>query len=428
LKIAFVAPFGLNVLPPYQLSGGIWIYEVARRLGTRHDVWVYSWRNPLQAEPRRDDVVHYRFLDSVLARPTRKVLHPLMGLRGPRTPYFASALANPGYSLAVVRDILRQHFDAILADEVFTLPVLLGSFSRRPRVAFRMRAEWLAQFDRSFVERRIRSSDLVLGCSRYVTEAVRRRFPEYADRCLTVYEGVDQGRFAPLGARNGRDHDPTTLLFVGRVSPEKGLHTLLDAFYKVLKECPDCKLQVVGQYTSAPLEMIILPSHDPGVRSLARFYRPESQTAYRDYLLVQAQALGIRDRVSFSGPRPYEDMPSFYRCADVLVNPSFVETFGRSLIEGMACGLPVVATRVGGMPEIVDEGRNGLMVDPGDSEALSQAILKLVLNPRQARSMGLAGRKKAIDRFAWDVIVPRLLEIIEDPRPRTARSLVSPKK
>jgi glycosyltransferase involved in cell wall biosynthesis len=89
---------------------------------------------------------------------------------------------------------------------------------------------------------------------------------------------------------------------------------------------------------------------------------------------------------------------------DILVNPSYSESFGMSLVEAMACSRPVVATRVGGMKSIVDDGRTGLIVDRGDVAGLAAAIVRLVGDDDLRATMGRNGRKRVEELFSWDVI------------------------
>ncbi len=404
MKIAFVALPGDWVIPPYQKSAGIWIHEIATRVARNHEVWIYAWRHPLPPNAVEPGGIHYRLFRSRLDRPFDVVMRRLQSLRGAKKPFFASPLCNPGYEAALIRDLARRSFDVVHATEDFALPLYLKALRLRPRIAFHTHAEWLTLLDRAMMERRIRSSDLILGCSRYITDSVRRRFPQYADRCHTIYNGVDPGRFVPADRGSGHPAASRRVLFVGRVSPEKGLHILLEAFQIVARECPESRLQILGQLGSAPPEFIVAPAEDPQVASLTRFYAAGSRSGYYRHLLALARQLGIQDRVDFWGQRPYPEVVGFYQGADLVVNPSFCESFGRSLIEGMACGVPVVATRVGGVPEIVDDGRTGVLVERGDPGALSEAMLHILSDPERGRSLGLAGRRRVVERFSWDLI------------------------
>ena len=92
---------------------------------------------------------------------------------------------------------------------------------------------------------------------------------------------------------------------------------------------------------------------------------------------------------------PQEELLPYYQNADLVINPSLSEAFGMTLVEAMATQTPVIATTIGGMPEIVDDGVTGLLVDPGNPQAIAKAAIELISDPDRARAMGIAGRKKA---------------------------------
>jgi glycosyltransferase involved in cell wall biosynthesis len=284
-----------------------------------------------------------------------------------------------------------------------------------------MTCEWLTQLDRTMIENRLKEVDMVTGCSNYITEKVCQCFPQFANRCETVYDGVDVNYF--VNKINNtiieEKKDVKNLLFVGRVSPEKGLHLLLDAFQKVIERFPQAYLKVVGSKWQLPLEWLVALSDDVKISSLSRYYKGVSKTrkhglSYFFHLQQQLFSLNINKNVTFTDFIPYNRIINYYQNADVLVNPSFSEAFGRSLIEAMACEVPVVATRVGGMTEIVEDGKTGILVKPGDASALAEAILRLLSDEVLRRSMGKAARKRAVELYSWERTVDKLLRLYKD--------------
>jgi glycosyltransferase involved in cell wall biosynthesis len=123
----------------------------------------------------------------------------------------------------------------------------------------------------------------------------------------------------------------------------------------------------------------------------------------RDELATQARTLGVAERVRFLGTR--RDALDLLHAADVFVMPSVVEGMSNALLEAMAVGLPVVATEVGGMPEVVVDGETGLLVPPADPERLSAALAKLLLAPELGREMGSAGRRRIEQRYRVEQMV-----------------------
>jgi glycosyltransferase involved in cell wall biosynthesis len=127
----------------------------------------------------------------------------------------------------------------------------------------------------------------------------------------------------------------------------------------------------------------------------------EDKIPYKDVLRRQAETEGVADRVHFLGFR--DDVPQLMHLVDVVVHTSTAaEPFGRVIVEGMLAGRPVIGTRAGGPPEIIGDSETGLLVPPGDPDALATAIQKILSNPQWARSMGQAAQAYARDRFSVD--------------------------
>lgn len=132
----------------------------------------------------------------------------------------------------------------------------------------------------------------------------------------------------------------------------------------------------------------------------------------RGELERMAQALGLSGDVQFLGSRT--DVPAILSVADVVVLPSLSEGFPNAVLEAMATGKPVIATHVGGVPEMVVEGETGLLVSPGNAEALGAAILKVLQDPERAAAMGRAGRERVREQFSLDRMVGQVQDLYED--------------
>jgi glycosyltransferase involved in cell wall biosynthesis len=185
-----------------------------------------------------------------------------------------------------------------------------------------------------------------------------------AARVRVIRNGIDTTRFAPAPARNGADVRGPIIGTLARLDPVKGISILLDAMSHLLPEYPEALLLIGGA--------------------------GEEQEA----LERQAIALGIADRVVFVGP--VQDPHDFYRRVDLFVLPSVDEGFGLVLVEAMAMGLPVIGTRVGGVPEILAHGVNGWLVEPGDSVVLAAGIRTLLADPALRRQVAEEGRRTAL--------------------------------
>ncbi|MHB1422892.1 MAG: glycosyltransferase, partial [Gemmataceae bacterium] len=120
--------------------------------------------------------------------------------------------------------------------------------------------------------------------------------------------------------------------------------------------------------------------------------------------------------LAWLGHVPWPKLMDCYRRAALFVMPSYYETFGISCVEAMAFGLPVVATRAGGLPEVVEDGVTGLLVPPGDPAALAAAMARLLADPDLRRRMGQAGRQRAIEKFTAERVVRETISVYERVR------------
>ena len=412
MKIAFVSqPFDV-VLPPQQNSLGLWVYHVARRLARSHKVIVYTGQGRFRKQNQQwDDGVHYRRMVTGPDKRLLGLLERFWGRGQIRRPLFNSSLAYLGYSLQVATDLRKQQCDIVHILNFSQFVPVIRAFNPNIKIVLHMECEWLSQLDPAIIEPRLKKTDLVIGCSEHITRQTRQAFPQFAGRCQTVYNGVDVDNFM-IGKdqinleRNGAKR----LLFVGRVSPEKGVHVLLEAFEKVVNHYPEAVLEIAGPPGQLPLDYLMSLSDDKKVAELASFYNGASPRSYFDQLQQQARTLNIANQVNFAGFVPNSQLIDHYGHTDVLINPSFSEAFGISLVEAMACQVPVVATRVGGMVEIVEEDQTGLLVEPGDSSALAAALLRLLASEDLRKAMGEAGRKRAVERFSWERVTKNLLQ------------------
>jgi glycosyltransferase involved in cell wall biosynthesis len=226
---------------------------------------------------------------------------------------------------------------------------------------------------------------------------------------VTAYNGVNVDDFQPGPNPGFRAGDALPILFVGRVSPEKGIHTLIEAFARIASRVENARLDIVGGRATLREEFIVGISSDPLVRALKRFYDGSTGAEYQQYLDGLVSKLGLTGNVRFVGHVPHRELPDRYRASAVVVNPSLSESFGISMVEGMASGLPVVGTKIGGMLETVLDGETGLLVEPERPDLLAEAVVSLLEDPVRAKQMGIEGRARAVERFSWRARSDRLL-------------------
>jgi len=306
------------------------------------------------------------------------------------------------YATAAAKAAAARRCDVIHIHNLSQFVPIMRRINPDARIILHMHCNWLAQLSRKLVDRRLASADAIIGCSEHVTSAIRNRFPNHAHRCSTIFNGVDTGIFHASASKH-QSHN--VAVFVGRISPEKGLHVLLDAFRQVDELRFNSRLKIIGGWHIVPRNFIVDLDPDPVVRSLRRFYGKENYAS----LLPRYLASELREKVSFVGELPQERLVTHLQHATVLVAPSLAEAFGMPVVEAMAVGLPVVASRVGGLPEIVVDEVTGVLTQPADPTALAQSILRILTDRALARSMGEAGRERAVSLFTWDNTVNNLL-------------------
>jgi glycosyltransferase involved in cell wall biosynthesis len=232
------------------------------------------------------------------------------------------------------------------------------------------------------------AADLVLVNSQAVREELmERRLP--VRRFEVVPNGVDLDTFRPAA---DWPRDGGYVLFVGRLVAQKGVDLLLRAFDAVLQRCPESRLLVVGD---GELELYL--------DRLARF-------------------LGFPDRVSFAGWRTGAALVELYQGAQMVVVPSYYEPFGIVALEAMACGRPVIASRVGGLQEIVTDGVEGYLVEVGDHRRLAGRLASLILNPELRARMGAAALRRAAE-FGWRRVAGETLALYRELARRGAKPL-----
>ncbi len=403
MKIAYVNQPLDGILPPEQNSIGIWTYEVARRLAADHDITVYgryidSVKSRGDGRTFDDQGVRYRFVFAAPARAWSELGRLWNRVFGKNRPIFASVLYYIEYCLPVAIRLRFARPDVVHVHNFTGFVAVLRAVNPKVRIVLHMNGEWLSQLDERRMAKRIGQCDAVFGSSNHITGLIQRRFPQFADRCHTVYNGVDPDAFAVDPDRGETGTDGPKIVFVGRVSPEKGIHDLLDAMTIVVERRPDVQLDLIGPVAALPKSFIVDITDDDLVAGLARFYDREYGETITDDV-----ANRLSSNVRLLGSMSHDDVVRHVAGADLLVNPSYSESFGMSLVEAMACQTPVVATRVGGMKEIVDE-QTGVLVERADPAALADAIVRLLDDPQRRARMGAAGRRRVAEVFSWDSV------------------------
>ena len=226
-----------------------------------------------------------------------------------------------------------------------------------------------------------KQSNRVVALSEGLRETARKTLYDYDYG--VIHNGIDTDVFKPIESFHSNDNNTVKLITVSRLVERKGIQYLLHALAELRAEGVDYqfKLLVVGDGN------------------------------YRAALEDLTKNLKLEDVISFYGFCPNEKLPELYSSSDIFVLPSLTESFGQVFGEAMACGLPIIGTTVGGIPEVVIDSENGILVQPRDVSALKQALYKLIKNPEIRAKMKQRNVRRIKDQFDWRVTAKQYREI-----------------
>jgi D-inositol-3-phosphate glycosyltransferase len=223
------------------------------------------------------------------------------------------------------------------------------------------------------------------GEARMLADLYRAR----RDRISVIPCGVDVDHFRPLGrgesrARLGLDPDEPVVLFVGRIEPLKGIDVLIEA----------------ASHLEGPFRLLVVGGDDRDSRRLRELRR-------------LARGLGVAERITFINAASREELPYYYNAADVCAVPSYYESFGLVALEAMACGVPVVASRVGGLKDTVRDGRTGYLVPWRCPEPFAERLDLLLTNEPLRQSLGREARAVA-EGYRWSHVAEQVEAVYHD--------------
>jgi glycosyltransferase involved in cell wall biosynthesis len=229
-----------------------------------------------------------------------------------------------------------------------------------------------------FVARRM---DRILAVAESSANDTSKSFKIPRDRFRVVYNGIDTDLFHTNGSTPKR---PNSLIVVGGYSPIKGLTHLLKAMTLLKKEV-DLKLTIIGGPPDGKY----------------------SSGLVKDY--------GLQDSVTFTGRISHDELVKHYGASQVAVVPSLYEGFGFPAGEAMACGLPVVSSSAGALPEVVGtDGEAGLLVPPADADSMARALRRLMIDEELRRRMGVAARRRVETLFTWEQAGRKTVAVYEE--------------
>ncbi len=295
-----------------------------------------------------------------------------------------------------IKDFLSNlDFDIVHAHEIYQ-PISLQSFraaiKKRKPYGFsqhrnfyprNVQGQLLKMFYRSVGKTIVNSCDFVCATSSSAVSflndfGVKRRVA-FLPNCLDIRK-FRQGINLDLKERMGL-HGYKVVLFVGRLYKDKGVKYLIKAFKAIRDRYSGVKLIIAGN-------------------------GPE-----RERLELQAAKYDLRKDVIFLGHYPHHKIPELYNVCDVFVLPSLIEPFGMVLIEAMACGKPVIGSKVGGILDIIEDGKNGFLTKAGDSTQMAKQIEVLLLSEEMCRKFGRRSREIVEISFSYEMVAKKAAKI-----------------
>jgi alpha-maltose-1-phosphate synthase len=312
-------------------------------------------------------------------------------------PRFVPALETLSIGLAMARDpvdadVVHAHtwyadMGALWISTLYRIPLVVTLHSMEPLRPWKADQLGSGYLVSSWIEKTaVESAHRVIAVSRKMREDIVAHFDADPARVVVIHNGIDPDQFTRTEARDHLDRlgvKPPYVLFVGRITDQKGIFHLLEA-------APRLPAGV----------QIVLCASAPDT--------PEIEERLRRTVREHANVLWINEMV------PVPVVTQLYSHAAVFACPSVYEPFGLINLEAMACQTPVVASAVGGIVEVVEDGKTGLLVPPAQPDALAAALTRVLGNPAAAREMGRAGRRRVEEQFSWASVAERTEQVYAD--------------
>lgn len=254
---------------------------------------------------------------------------------------------------------------------------------------FMVSFNWLL---RLFEERMLERSSRIIAVSDFTRRELMQYYNVKETRIRVIHNGVDVNKFKPttdkLKAKEDLGFTPEdkAILSVGRLYARKGLFTLIESMAFVTRKFNNAKLIIAGKGLSNEMKK----------------------------LMSYAKKLDVKDKIIFTGYFPDKKLPRLYQAADIFAFSTFYENLPFAVLEALSTGLPVVTTRVGGIPEMINTGKNGFLVEPSNSRELADRILFYLEHPALASEMGLLARETIENNFDWRLIVKKVTRVYDE--------------
>ncbi len=318
----------------------------------------------------------YRKLQSVRDTANVDIMHPQL----PLTPSFAVP-PNFGKSLVcTVHSTWKGEAEAIRGE-----PYMRLNANEKFLVSF----NW---FLRIFEEGMLYRARKIIAVSNFTKWELVNYYKIPEGKIRVIHNGVDINKFKPaedkrkVKAELGFNPDDIAIVSVGRLYARKGLFTLIQSIPVVIKRFPNAKFIISGKGQSDEMKKLI----------------------------AHAEKIGVKNNIIFTGYYPDKKLPKLYQAADVFAFSTFYEHHPFAVLEALATGLPVVTTTVGGIPETIESGKNGFLVEPFNEKQFAEKILYLLEHPAFAAEMGALARKTVVEQLDWRIVVKEAMKVYEE--------------
>ena len=304
------------------------------------------------------------------------IAHPQL----PLTPNFAIP-PNYGKTLVcTVHSTWKGEAEAIRGE-----PYLRLNSNEKFLISF----NWFLRF---FEEGMLHRARKIIAVSHFTKWELTNYYKIPAHKIIVIHNGVDTKKFQPTKdkrkakAAMGLDPDDIAIVSVGRLYARKGLFTLIQSIPAVVKRFSNTKFIISGKGQSDEMAKLI----------------------------AHAERLGVGRNIVFTGYTPDRELPRLYQAADVFAFSTLYEHHPFAVLEALASGLPVVTTTVGGIPETIQSGKNGLLVQPFNSKQFADSILYLLEHPSEAAEMGVEARKTIVEGYDWSIVVKDAMQVYDE--------------
>lgn len=380
-SLAIVVP---EMLPVPPVKGGAvehWVHEVSQRLNqAQFDITIVS----RPAEVSGHENIHYL---TIPWTKTEQIFYKIKEKVTWRNPLRYVAKIQNVFSYARRMAKAVRDFDVVVVHNEPNFLFFMQKNSQQTLILHMHNAHLGIALFRPFYRQALKKVDKVICVSDYIRRHALQYFPEYTDKFTVVFNATDPEIFKPYGTeaisqlRGLIDIQPdkTYLLYVGRLTEIKGVHVLIKAFITIHTQLPHTQLIIAG----------------------SSFFGGAAKTDYEQSLVELAKP--VSHAIVFTGFMPHDKLRYVYSAADMVVLPSvWQDPCPLVVLEAMASGTCLLSTAVGGVPEIIKNGVNGLLVNANDAESTAKVVVDILSNSLLKTQMEHAARRQILARYTWE--------------------------